>query len=81
MTTPLYLPGTAGDFGGYCLKSRKLATFSNSTHPDIFLYIWACVFIYYIISYVCFVFFIIHICVGSYVGIVVGIRSSSYGSN
>ena len=54
--------------------------FWNSTLPDIF-YIWAWCVLIYIILYVCFVFFIIYIYVGSsyYAGIIVGISSSSCG--
>ena len=75
---PLYLAGTGGEFKKVLFQVTQAGDSFGIVLARIFFYIWACVFIY-IISYVCFLFFIIYICVGSNTGIILGSSSSSGG--
>ena len=80
MTTPLYLAGTSGDFGGYCFKSRKPVTFFEIILAPIFFYIWASLILFYM--YAIRFSLYIYICVGRYYAgiIVVSVASLPYGS-
>ena len=60
MTTPLYLAGTTGDFGGYCFKSRKPVTFSAYSSPGYFSISGHVRSLYYFICML-FVFHVIYI--------------------